>query len=285
MPDYLPLDPQRWRSFWAAAAPRLGTVHVVAQPGRPTEPGPFTGMTTAPFAMLCLTGSISVGTADGGGFVLRSGDGCLWAAGTWVSCWHADCPRYLRATFGPDEMLAAVKDPQLCRVGTRRADLCAVAVRGGPGPAVRGLLSGLAGQRWTPEMARAAFATTLWSAHAQLDPTAAPAADGAWPRIAALAGRDPSPTRAAAARELGLAPETISRLCRRHGGCTWLELVDAARLGRAELVLRGEKGLADIAERCGFASAQHLIRRFRLRHGTTPEAWRRRFANHISILS
>lgn len=253
-------------------------MRVVAQPGQSAEPGPFTGMTPAPFAVLCLAGSISVGTADGGGFVLRAGDGCLWAAGTWVSCWHADCPRYLRATFGPEALLAAVKDPHLCRVGTRRADLCAVEVRGGPGPALRGLLAGLAGQRWTSELARAAFAAALWSAHAQLDPAAAPAADGAWPRIAAAATRDPAPTRAAVAGELGLAPETVSRLCRRHGLCTWLELVDAARLGRAELLLRGGAGLATVAERCGFASPQHLIRRFRRRHGITPEAWRRRSA-------
>ncbi|MBN8525552.1 MAG: helix-turn-helix transcriptional regulator, partial [Planctomycetes bacterium] len=100
-------------------------------------------------------------------------------------------------------------------------------------------------------------------------------AASAWPRVAALAAADPAPTRAAAARTLGLAPETVSRLCRRHGGCTWLELVDAARLGRAELLLRGDASLAAVAGRCGFASAQHLIRRFRMRHGVTPEAWRR----------
>jgi len=94
--------------------------------------------------------------------------------------------------------------------------------------------------------------------------------------VQAIAARGSSPSRAEAASELGIAAETVSRLCRRHGGCTWLDLTDGARLSRAEILLRGEGTLQAIASACGYASAGHLIRRFRLRHGETPDSWRRR---------
>jgi AraC-like DNA-binding protein len=279
IPLHEPLDPAHWRHLWEKASTQgLGRVSIIDCPGRPAEPGPYTGMTDVPFVLLCLGGSITVSRADGGSFVLRERDGCLWAAGTWVANWHADCPRYLRATFDHDHVFVALKDRALSRSDGSRPDIYGMAVPGPVEPATRGLLAGLAAVRWHPATALAAFTLAMWAVHEHLG--LASAIPGrvhpTWPRLQALAARNPPPSRAAAARELNLAPETVSRLCRRQGDCTWMEVVDAARLARAELHMHGSEDLTAIAQQCGFASAGHLIRRFRLRHGLTPEVWRRR---------
>ena len=272
LPQHEPLDPGQWRQAWEQAAGRLGRVRVIVCPGQPRDPGPFTGVTPVPFAMLSLAGRIAVRTADGGRFALLAGEACLWAPGTWVACWHAECQRYLRATIDHDHVFAALKDHERRRRGGRLVDLYGVAVPGLLDPALRGLLAGLAGAAWDPPAARAAGGLLFWAVHAHLGSPPAPDAFG---RLRAIAAREPPPDRAVAARELGVAAETVSRLCRRLGGCTWLELIDAARLQRAEVALRGGGTLDTVATACGFASAGHLIRRFRHRHGLTPDAWRR----------
>lgn len=278
LPEHEPLDPAQWRQAWEqAAGAGLAGVRIVACPGAPRDPGPFTGVTAVPFAMLCLAGTIAVRTADGARFSLRPREACLWAPGTWVACWHADCPRYLRATIDHDHVFAAMKDHDRRRRGGRLVDLYGLVVPGLLDVATRGLLAGLGGTAWSPATARAAGELLLWAVHARLAPTAVEASPGTalFARLRAIAARDPAPDRSAAAVELGVVPETVSRLCRRHGGCTWLELVGAARLQRVELLLRGPERLDAIAVRCGFASAGHLIRVFRRRHGCTPDAWRR----------
>ncbi|HAT11701.1 MAG TPA: hypothetical protein DCS97_14160 [Planctomycetes bacterium] len=277
LPAHEPLDPAHWRSAWEEVARAgLGPVRVLADPGRPRDEVPFTGVTSVPFAMLCLVGKIQVRSAAGERFTLGPRQSCIWAPGTWVACWHADCPRYLRATVDHDHVFVAMKDHDRRRRGGRLVDLYGVAVPGLLDPAVRGLLGGLAGTVWSAETARAAGELLWWAVHAQLGAAVHPRPEAAQVRLLALAGRDPPPSRAEAARELGVAPETVSRLCRRYVGDSWTALIDAARLRRAELLLRGPQRLESIAATCGFASAGHLIRRFRLRHGTTPERWRRR---------
>lgn len=278
LPAHEPLDPALWRQAWEqAAGTGLAGVRIVACPGVPRDPGPFTGVTAVPFAMLCLAGTIDVRCADGTRFGLRPREACIWTPGTWVACWHADCPRYLRATIDHDHVFAAMKDHDRRRRGGRLVDLYGVAVPGLLDVATRGLLAGLGATAWTPPTARAAGELLLWAVHARLAPAvAAEAGAAAFLRLRAIAARDPAPDRASAAAELGVVPETVSRLCRRHGGCTWLELAGSARLQRAELLLRGPERLDAIAGRCGFASAGHLIRVFRRRHGCTPDAWRRR---------
>jgi AraC-like DNA-binding protein len=276
LPVHEPLDPLAWRAAWEmAAGAGLASVRIITTPGMPSGDEPFTGVTRVPFAMLCLAGQIQVRTASGSRFVLRPREACLWAPGTWVACWHAECPRYLRATVDHDHVFAAMKDHDWRRRGGRLVDLYGVAVPGLLDPAVRGLLGGLAAADWHPATARAACELLFWSVHARLATASGEPQESAFVRIQALAQRDPPPSRSAVAQAVGLAPETISRLCRRHGGCTWNDLIVAARLQRAELLLRGGQRLEDIASTCGFASAGHLIRRFRQRHGTTPERWRR----------
>ncbi len=276
LPQHEPLDSALWRQAWEQAADAgLAGVRIVASPGVPRDPGPFTGVTTVPFAMLCLAGTIAIRTADGTRFSLRPREACLWAPGTWVACWHVDCPRYLRATIDHDHVFAAMKDHDRRRRGGRLVDLYGLVVPGMLDAATRGLLSGLGATAWTPATARAAGELLLWAVHARLTPAAAADAGAAvFLRLRAIAARDPAPDRAAVAAELGVVPETVSRWCRRHGACTWLELAGAARLQRAELLLRGQERLDAIAMRCGFASAGHLIRVFRRRHGCTPDAWR-----------
>lgn len=276
LPTHEALDPGFWRQAWdRTAVTGLVSVRIITCPGQPCDPEPFTGITQVPFVMLCLSGQIQVRTADGNRFSLRPREACLWAPGTWVACWHVDCPRYLRATIDHDHVFAAMKDHERRHRGGKQVDLYGVAMPGLVDPAVRGLLSGLSGTVWTPPTARATGELLLWAVHARLGVTGTQTHETALSRLRMIAARDPAPDRGAAAAELGVAPETVSRLCRRHGGCTWLDLVDTARLQRAELLLRGPARLDQIAERCGFASASHLILRFRRRHGLTPDVWRR----------
>jgi AraC-like DNA-binding protein len=276
LPQHEPLDPAAWRAAWeTASGAGLATVRIISEPGQPRGDEPFTGVTRVPFAMLCLAGRIQVRTASGLRFTLQPRDACIWAPGTWVACWHAECPRYLRATVDQDHVFAAMKDHDRRRRGGRLVDLYGVAVPGLIDPAARGLLGGLSAVAWRPQTARAVGELLFWAVHAHLGTASGPERTSTFVRLQALAASDPPPSRSAAARAVGVAAETVSRLCRRHGGCTWNDLVAAARLQRAELLLRGGSRLEVIAEACGFASAGHLIRRFRQRHGTTPERWRR----------
>ena len=277
LPAHEALAPAAWQTAWeAVASVGLASVRIIAEPGQPRTEEPFTGLTSVPFAMLCLAGQIQVRTASGQRFALRAREACIWAPGTWVACWHADCPRYLRATVDHDHVFAAMKDHDRRRHGGRLVDLYGVAVPGLIDPAARGLLGGMAATAWRPPTARATGELLFWAVHAHLGLACGSALESTFARIQALATADPPPSRGAAARAAGVAPETVSRLCRRHANCTWNDLVAAVRLQRAELLLRGDQRLDAIAAACGFASAGHLIRRFRLRHGTTPERWRRR---------
>jgi len=169
LPIHEPLEPAAWCSAWeVAAATGLGRVRLVVCPGHPPELGAFTGITSNPFAILCLAGSIAVRTGDGTEFTLRPREACLWAPGTWVACWHADCPRYLRATIEPDHVFAAMKDHDRRRRGGRLVDLYGVAVPGPVDPATRGLLAGLAGTQWQAIQARAACELLFWAVHTRL---------------------------------------------------------------------------------------------------------------------
>jgi AraC-like DNA-binding protein len=78
------------------------------------------------------------------------------------------------------------------------------------------------------------------------------------------------------AADLGLSAARTGAVVRVLFGCTFPQLITAARLTRACSLLAGTAlTVAEVAQRCGFADAAHLHRRFRAAHGCTPEAWRR----------
>ena len=60
--------------------------------------------------------------------------------------------------------------------------------------------------------------------------------------------------------------------------------IERIRLERAQDLLARDPDitLAAVAGATGFTDASHLVRRFRLRHGVTPAAWRR---HHQSLAS
>ncbi len=80
--------------------------------------------------------------------------------------------------------------------------------------------------------------------------------------------------RTAAAHELGIHPQHLSRVCSEHGS-GFVTMLTEARLHHACRLLRtSELSVADIAQRCGFRSAQYFNRVFRASCGQTPRAWR-----------
>ena len=79
--------------------------------------------------------------------------------------------------------------------------------------------------------------------------------------------------RLAVARAFAMSTTHVSRLLAPWGGLA--AEVERARLERAQELLRGGATLAQAASAAAFVDASHLARRFRLRLGVTPAAWRR----------
>lgn len=78
------------------------------------------------------------------------------------------------------------------------------------------------------------------------------------------------------AQSLGLSRVGIQRLAQRSHGTGVAHLHERLRLERAAQLLAGSAlTAAAIAVRCGFRDGAHLSRRFRIRYGAAPAAWRR----------
>ena len=78
------------------------------------------------------------------------------------------------------------------------------------------------------------------------------------------------------ARALGYTPGHLTTVVRQRTGRPLLEWITERRMTEVRRMLREtDLPLAVIAERTGLRDASYLVRRFRDRHGTTPEQWRR----------
>ncbi|WP_245750321.1 AraC family transcriptional regulator [Nocardioides terrae] len=78
------------------------------------------------------------------------------------------------------------------------------------------------------------------------------------------------------ARALGYTPGHLTTLVRRSTGRPLLEWITERRMTEVRRLLREtDLPLALVAARTGLRDASYLVRRFRSRYGTTPEAWRR----------
>lgn len=77
------------------------------------------------------------------------------------------------------------------------------------------------------------------------------------------------------ARELGLDVSSLSRLIRKHTGCTFTEILHTARFSRAVVLLRDtDLSIADIAAAVGYENTGFFYRRFRQWYGCTPAEYR-----------
>lgn len=73
------------------------------------------------------------------------------------------------------------------------------------------------------------------------------------------------------AAHLGIHPNHISRLFHDFGDGSFHAFLQASRLSRARLLLEEPRlNISQIAQLCGFASANYFIRAFRQHHGVTP---------------
>jgi AraC-like DNA-binding protein len=78
------------------------------------------------------------------------------------------------------------------------------------------------------------------------------------------------------ARALGYTPGHLTTVVRERTGRPILEWITERRMTEVRRMLREtDLPLAVIAERTGLRDASYLVRRFRDRHGTTPQQWRR----------
>ena len=77
------------------------------------------------------------------------------------------------------------------------------------------------------------------------------------------------------ARALGYTPGHLTTVVRERTGRPVLEWITERRMTEVRRLLREtDLTLAVIAERTGLRDASYLVRRFRDRHGTTPQQWR-----------
>jgi AraC family transcriptional regulator len=77
------------------------------------------------------------------------------------------------------------------------------------------------------------------------------------------------------AREIGVHPVHLTRVFRRHHGCTVSEYLRTLRLAEAgRLILRQGHTIAEAAHEAGFADQAHLCRCFSERFGFSPKAFR-----------
>jgi transcriptional regulator GlxA family with amidase domain len=71
----------------------------------------------------------------------------------------------------------------------------------------------------------------------------------------------------------------FTRAFRKATGSAYLPYLQRLRCDEAARLLRGsDLGLAEVASRCGFSSAHHLIRHFTRLYQATPGTYRRRHA-------
>lgn len=79
-----------------------------------------------------------------------------------------------------------------------------------------------------------------------------------------------------AARLVHVSPAAFSRYFRREVGKRFSEYVNDVRCSEACLLLaRGERGVAAVAQACGFETLSNFSRQFQRRHGMTPGAFRK----------
>jgi AraC-like DNA-binding protein len=84
----------------------------------------------------------------------------------------------------------------------------------------------------------------------------------------------PLPTRARAAKAIGVAERTLARRLQERG-CSYSELVDDIRRDHAlEQVRKTSRPLSDIARELGFADISPFYRAFHRWAGSSPAAWR-----------
>ena len=79
------------------------------------------------------------------------------------------------------------------------------------------------------------------------------------------------------AAQAGLSVPAFTRAFRRATGSAFKPYLHRLRCDEAARLLRAtELSVAEVAQRCGFSSPQHLTRPFRTQFGCTPGAYRQR---------
>ena len=88
--------------------------------------------------------------------------------------------------------------------------------------------------------------------------------------------RESGLSQSVVADDLGISPEHLSRLLRKHAGRSYPEHLHAIRIAEAgRLLLETHLSIKEIAIRCGYASTSELDRHFKDLRGCVPVAYRR----------
>ena len=87
---------------------------------------------------------------------------------------------------------------------------------------------------------------------------------------------DPELTSDRMAAAIGVHPNHLSRLCRRHTGERLSDFLTRLRIERAkDLLASGDLPIKDIVSLSGYRDETHFRKRFKLMTGHTPGVWRR----------
>lgn len=239
------------------------------------------GVSRVPFLILGESGTVRVTVREHGverSVAMRRGVAVLHAPGAYA--WHQHA--------GPARMLSASLDTDRCLLGAgcfrhgRDLDdpedfepMRALVVQPPPDEPVSGLVAAILGCPPGDGPRRLALAQALlWQLAAAASAVASrPALAGELRAWIAARACTPGLGRAAVARAFALSPTHVSRLLAPWGGLA--AEIERTRLERVQEMLRGGATLAQAAAAAAFVDASHLARRFRLRFGSTPAAWRR----------
>jgi AraC-like DNA-binding protein/mannose-6-phosphate isomerase-like protein (cupin superfamily) len=132
--------------------------------------------------------------------------------------------------------------------------------------------------RFGAHEAVAGLLTWILVAAARLAPSAPGPPDPLLERVfAEIEGRFREPVSATdVARALGYTPGHLTTVLRRRTGRPLLEWITERRMTEVRRMLREtDLSLDAVAARTGLRDATYLVRRFRDRHGITPQRWRR----------
>ncbi|HIU04781.1 MAG TPA: helix-turn-helix domain-containing protein [Candidatus Coprousia avicola] len=80
------------------------------------------------------------------------------------------------------------------------------------------------------------------------------------------------------AEHFAVSPNYVTTLLKRHTGMTYMQAVQAQRLGRAASLLRGtDRTVENIAHEVGYENLSFFYRKFRAQYGCLPTAYRARY--------
>ncbi len=280
-PNFVPASADKFRSIIA----RLVECGGIRQMQRitsldvPSCDWDYVSITLVPFLIVCLEGEIEVYTVDRKVVRLEERDALLFGPGSWPAVNHYGAPEYLRITFDTDYTLFGFESRRESQQPAPHKDLQLYLSRRLPGELGQRLLADLVAPDTDAFRRRHAGNLLLAEARGLLvdEPPGAGKAYHSWQQLRTYVHThyDQPITRLDVAAALQITPTHVTRLVRQFADVAFNEYLENLRLDDAKAMLRSSAlTIGEIADRCGFSSANYFMRVFRKRMGLSAGRYR-----------